>query len=296
MKQPSPGNRHECSRSAWLVRLGTAGFVGALFLSLVAQAYPPAPNHVIYGLVRDDFGTPLMSSTAQVVLETPGGVQIAANLSPGLSPGVNYQLLVPMDSGITPDPYEPTALTAAAPFKLYVVVGQVTNLPIQMSGNFSLLGQPGKQTRIDLTIGVDSNGDGIPDAWEMAYLAAIGSNLSLASVNANSVLGPDGLTLLQEYLAGYYPFDPADTFLLKLVNVDSGSPILQFTAITGRSYTLLGSTDLNTWTPLSFLIPSEGPSGPAHSAFVAPSVQTIQVQALQPAAGPQMHYFRLLLQ
>ncbi len=297
MKQRPHTNGHECSRRASPVWLGAAVLcLGGLFLPAPALAYPPAPHHVIYGLIRDDFGTPLMTPRAQVVLETPGGVQIAATLTPGQAPGVNYQLQVPMDAGITPDPYEPTALTASAAFKLYVVIGQVTNLPIQMAGNFALLGQPGKQTRIDLTVGVDSNGDGIPDAWEMAYLAAIGSNLSLANVNANSVLGPDGLTLLQEYLAGYYPFDPADTFLLKLVDVHGGSPILQFTAITGRSYTLLGSADLNTWAPLSFLIPSEGANGPTHSVFVAPSVQTLQLQALQPAAGPQMHYFRLMLQ
>ncbi len=269
----------------WLV-LGPAQVYG----------YPPTPHHVIYGLVRDDFGTPLMSPQAQVVLETPGGVQIPAALKPGLGPGVNYQLQVPMDAGLTADLYEPNALVAAAPFKIFVVIGQVTNLPIQMAGNYSLLGQPGKQTRIDLTVGVDSNGDGIPDAWEMAYLAAIGSNLSLAQVNAGSVLGPDGLTILQEYLAGYYPFDPADTFLLKLVNINGGSPVLQFTAITGRTYTVLGSNDLYNWVPLSFLLPSEGPNGPAHSAFVAPSVATVQVQALQPTSGPQLHFFKLSLQ
>ncbi len=259
-------------------------------------AYPPAPHHVIYGLVRDDFGTALMSPQAQVVLEAPSGVQIAATLKPGSAPGVNYELQVPMDAGLTADPYEPNALVAAAPFKIYVVVGQVTNLPIQMAGNYSLLGQPGQQTRIDLTVGVDSNGDGIPDAWEMAYLSAIGSNLSLAQVNAGSVLGPDGLTILQEYLAGYYPFDPADTFLLKLISINSDSPLLQFTAITGRTYTVLGSNDLYNWTPLSFVIPSEGPSAPPHSAFVASSVATVQVQALQPASGPQLHFFKLSLQ
>ncbi len=259
-------------------------------------AYPPAPDHVLYGLVRDDFGTPLLNSQAQVVLETPGGVQVAANLRPGLAPGVNYQLHVPMDSGTTLDLYEPTALIPTAAFKLYVVVGQVTNLPIQMSGNFSSLGQPGKQTRIDLTIGVDSNGDGIPDAWEIAYLAAIGSKLSLANVNANSIVGPDGLTLLQEYVAGYYPFDPADSFVLKLIDINGGSPVLQFTAITGRSYSVMGSNDLVTWLPLPFLIPAEGNTGPTHSVFVAPSVQTIQVQALQPAGGPQIRFFRLMLQ
>ena len=48
-----------------------------------------------------------------------------------------------MDSGQTPDLYAPNALLAAAPFSLVVVVGTVTNIPIEMTGNYSALGQPG---------------------------------------------------------------------------------------------------------------------------------------------------------
>jgi hypothetical protein len=189
-----------------------------------------------------------------------------------------------MDSGVTADPYQSTALQTAAQFKMYVVVGSVTNLPIQMVGSFASLGQPAQQTRIDLTIGVDSNGDGIPDSWELAYLAALGSNLPLSSLNANLILSPDGLTLLQEYLAGYYPYDPSATFTLRLVSVNGGSPILEFTAITGRSYSIFGSSDLHTWTPLSFSIPAEGNGGPTHSYYFASDVRTLQVQALQPGS------------
>jgi len=262
----------------------------------IAHAFPPAPHHVIFGLVRDDFGTPLSSPQMLVILETPTGTQLATKIAAVSEPGVNYQLEVPMDSGIAPDPYEPAAMQIAAPFKMVVVVGTLTNLPIQMTGDFSRLGQPGQQTRIDLTLGTDVNGNGIPDAWELAYLAAIHSNLTLAELTANSVLGPDGLTLLQEFLAGYYPFDPADSFRLQLIDANHGSPILQFTAITGRSYTVLGSPDMQSWTPLPFVIPAEGSNGPTHSYYTARDVRALQLQVLQPASGPEMHYFRLVLQ
>jgi hypothetical protein len=255
---------------------------GWMLVEPKASAYPPAPYHVVYGLVRDDYGTPIMTSQALVILETPTGVQIATSLSPGLAPGVNYQLEVPMDAGVAADPYRATALETAAPFKMVVVIGTITNLPLQMTGNFSLLGQPAQKTRIDLTLGADTNGDGIPDAWELAYLAALGSNQSLGNINANSVLGSDGLTVLQEFLAGYYPYDPADTFTLRLIDIHGGSPILEFTAITGRSYTVLGSSDLHSWFPLSFRVPAEGSSGPVHSYYFAPTVQTLRVQAIQP--------------
>jgi hypothetical protein len=266
----------------------------SLFLPLATPAFPPAPHHTIYGTVRDEYGTPLMTSQAQVVLVTPTGVQIATTIVPGLAPGVNYRLDVPMDAGATADPYEPTALMTAAQYKMLVVVGQTTNLPIQMTGSFSLLGRPAQQTRIDLTLGQDSNGDGIPDAWELAYLAALGSNVSLASLSAGRVLGPSGLTIGQEFIAGYYPYDPADTLTLQILEVNGGPPLLQFTAITGRSYWILGSSDLRAWTPLSFQVPAEGSNALAHSYYFASDVRTVQVEPTQPvgASPPTLGFAR----
>jgi hypothetical protein len=261
-----------------------------------APAFPPAPHHVIYGEVRDQYGTPLMLAQAQVLLQTPTGVQFNASLVPGLSAGENYRLEIPMDSGITPDLYQSTALFPWAPFKLAVVIGQTTNLPIQMTGDFSLLGQPGQATRLDLTLGVDANGDGLPDAWELAFLSALGSNLTLADLHAGMILTPDGLTLEQQYLLGNYPFDPTNSFSLTLVAANDGAPVLQFNSITGRSYTLFGSSDLQQWVPVSFVIPVEGPSGPAHNYYYAQDIRVMQVQVMQPAAGPALQFFKMMLQ
>jgi hypothetical protein len=268
----------------------------ALLLTGPALAYPPAPFHVIYGMARDQYGTPFTSASTRILLETPTGVQLSGSVCPGLAAGVNYQIDVPMDAGLTPDLYQSSALVAAAPFKLYVVNGGTTNVPLQMTGSFSLLGQPGQRTRLDLTLGVDSNADGIPDAWEQAFLTAIGSTLSLSSLNANSVLTSDGLTLWQEFLAGTYPFDPSEPFLVKVVSLNAGAPLLEFTTMTGRSYTVLGSSDLNQWTPLSFQVPAEGASGATQQFYYAPGISTIQVQVLPDPAGASMRFFRLMLQ
>jgi hypothetical protein len=256
-----------------------------LLLPLATLAFPPAPHHLIYGTVRDQYGTPLMTDQAQVILITPAGVQLMTGVVPGLGFEINYQLEVPMDSGLTADPYEPNALMAGAGFTMVVVLGGTTNLPIQMTASLSQLGQPGQQNRIDLTLGVDSNADGIPDAWELAYLSELGSSLGLGNLHANSVIGPNGLTLLQEFLAGYYPSDPTDTLTLQLLNVSGGSALLQFTATTGRYYSLLGSGDLRSWVPLSFRIPAEGSNGAIHSYYYSPGIQTLQLQTLPPGAG-----------
>ena len=267
-----------------------------LLLPGVALAFPPAPHHLLYGLIRDQYGTPLMTTQAVVILITPNGTQLQAPVVPGLTPGMNYGIEVPMDAGTTPDLYETNALLAASQFKLFVLSGQVTNVPIQMTGNYSRLGNPGEQTRMDLTLGVDSNGDGLPDAWEEAFLAAIGSSLTLADLTPNSVLANDGRTLYQEFLAGNYPFDPTDSLGLTLVDVNGGSPILQFTAITGRSYTVLGSTDLEQWTAMSFQVPAEGVNPPVHSFYFAPSVNSVQVQVIPPAGGPAPVFFKVNVQ
>ncbi|HEX4646130.1 MAG TPA: hypothetical protein VH598_11025 [Verrucomicrobiae bacterium] len=267
-----------------------------LLLPSTAPAFPPAPSHLIYGTVRDEYGTPLMTSQAQIILETPTGVQLTTSVAPGIGYDMNFELEVPMDAGLTPDPYEPKALMASAPFKIYVVIGVTTNLPIQMTGNYSQLGQPGQQTRIDLTLGVDSNGDGIPDAWELAFLASIGSNLSLSNLTSGLRLTSDGRTLQQQFLAGNYPFDPGELFILTVVAPNNGAPVLQFTAMTGRFYTLLGSADLKTWTPLNFSFPSDGPNGAAYGYYFSPGIQTLQIQTIQPSTGPTMRYFKMMLQ
>src|SRR5262249_58931873 len=85
---------------------------GILLLCGSAIAFPPAPHHILYGMVRNQFGEPLNDSTAVVYLETPTGVQLRAGMVPNLEPGVNYRLEVPIDSGASAktNPYITTAL------------------------------------------------------------------------------------------------------------------------------------------------------------------------------------------
>ena len=97
-----------------------------------------------------------------------------------------------MAAGLTADAYKPTALSPLVPFKIYVRIGQVNYLPIQMKGNYAELGQPSGRTRLDLTLGEDLDGDGLPDAWERAILALLGPGKGLGDVNPNddfAVLG-----------------------------------------------------------------------------------------------------------
>ena len=258
-----------------------------------ALAYPPAPYHTLYGLLRDQYGTPILSSDVHVVLVTSNGVAFDTQVTPGIGPGVNYELKVNMDAGLTPITYKPTAYIVAAPFKLYVVMGGVTNIPFQMAGDFSHLGQPSLSTRFDLTLGADANTDNIPDAWELFVIYGLGLNLTLNQVNGNSVLTGDGLTLMQQYVLGVNPLASPSALTVTLVDYHAGTPLLQFRTATGRSYTVQGSQDLLNWTSRPFTIP---PSTSTNSFYTATSEQTVQVQVILPSPNPKTQFFRIQVQ
>lgn len=260
----------------------------------VARAFPPAQDIYIYGMVKDQYGTPLLNKGDQVVLQTVSGVQVSAFIEPGLAIGVNYLLDVPMDAGTTPQPYVANALTAGTSFKLFVVVGTTTNLPLEMTGGYLGLGSPATQIMQNLTLGADSNGDGIPDQWEQVFLAEIGLNIPLSAINPNKDYTGDGRTLRQEYLLGNYPFNPADDFSVQIISQNAGSAVLGFTSMLGRSYKAYGSADLKNWTPLAFTIPASGST--VMTSYYSPSIQPLKIQTVQPTNAPAMLFFRLQLQ
>ena len=283
-------------KQAARVVVSILGLAAPLSFCPDASAYPPAPYHLIYGLVRDRYGTPLASAQAQIILQPISGPTVSSAVIPGLIPGVNYQIKVPMDSSSTLDLYQPNVLIAGTSFKVLVVIGTVTNIPIEMTVSNVSLGLPARSTRIDLTLGVDSNGDGLPDAWEAAFLATLGLNLPLSSINANSVLTPDGLTLRQQYVLGTYPFDPDNPLNILFTGFNNGYPVLQFPTVTGRSYTVLSSADMKNWTPVTFFLASDGLNGPARTYYYASGISTIQVYVVPPVTGTPAQFYRISVQ
>src|SRR5712671_2370542 len=193
-----------------------------------ATAFPPSPNHVIYGLVRDEYGLPLSVGNAQIIFEPTNGVQITGTIVPNLEPGVNYRLNLPMDSGIAPDLYKITALRPFVQFRIRVKIGNVTYLPMEMAANYATLGQPAQSTRIDLTLGVDANNDGLPDAWQQLLILLLGPG---AKTGPNDDADGDGISNMNEYLAGTYAFLPESGFRLNLVPTGSGPPLLEFMVV-----------------------------------------------------------------
>jgi hypothetical protein len=266
-----------------------------LLLTSGAVAFPPAPHHTLFGMVRNQFGDPLNIFPANVFLETPAGIQLRVGLVSGLEPGINYRLEVPMDSGTASDTnaYQPTALKPFFQFKLKVQIGQTTYVPIEMAGSFAQIGQPSQKTRLDLTLGVDLDGDGLPDSWEQALIAIYGG--SLASIRPQDDTDGDGISNLNEYLAGTYAFDPNDGFRLALTSVVAGASRMQFLAIRGRTYTIQASSNLQQWTPVNFRVVTGGVTGALQNNYSATDIRNMLIE-VPFQTGTTNRYFRAMIQ
>jgi hypothetical protein len=273
---------------------GVWKLLGALVLGLALEsfrvvAFPPALPHTLYGMVRDELGNPL-NEGASIILESASGVKVFGVVSGLLEPGVNYRLGVPLDAGLTGDAYRPTALNPRAPFKIRVKIGARTYLPIEMSRNFSQLGEPGKRTLLNLTLGEDSNGDGLPDAWQRRI------NADLSKVTPDGDADKDGMSNLDEYLAGTYAYDPESGFLLTILRSENDVPVLEFTAINGRTYTLQGSPDLQDWKPVQFRLVTGSGESPTLTAYSAADIRNVQVSVVTPPEQPVPRFFKLMVE
>jgi hypothetical protein len=211
---------------------------------------------------------------------------------PNLAPGMNYRLLVPMDTGTFS--YQPGALQPQVSFRMKVVDVGVTYLPMEVKANFDNLGIPAQSTRMDITLAEDSDGDGLPDAWE-TLLIDMGYGSTLADIRPGDDSDGDKISNLNEYLAGSYAFDPEDGFRLELAGMQNGRPLLEFMVLPGRHYSLRGSSDLKTWSDLNFSLAEEGQAAPLRSNYSSADVRFLCIVADVPA-GQKAVFFKAMVQ
>lgn len=268
----------------------TLTLAGLSLAPVALLAFPPAPDHLIYGMVRDEYGNPLNVSDARILLESDAGVAIEALITPNLALGINYRMNVPMDSGLTAEPYKPTALRPDVPFRMSVTIGRITYLPIEMTGDFQSLGLAGRETRIDLTLGEDLDGDGLPDAWERALLKA---GQTLSDINPDDDTDGDGMSNLNEYIAGTYAFDSEDGLDLKIAGFRNGAPVLKFLGLQGRIYTVNGSADLKAWKDVVFTLPPNDSNADAQSHFRSSDVREIEIEVPMTGNQSDCRFFKL---
>lgn len=251
----------------------------------VAHAYPPAPDHVIFGTVRDERGKALVKGEG-VIIAYAGTTELVRSTSNDLGDeGINYLLRIPMDAGRLGSVYKPSAVLPASSITFRVIIGNVSNIPIQVSRVAHTIGEPGGRTRLDLTLGVDSDGDGLPDGWERSLIGGDSSGRlkTLADVRPGDDADGDGLTNLQEFLLGTYPLDKLDGVSLSIVAVENGRARLRFATIPGRVYTIRSSTELITWTAQNFALSASAPG--LQGSFSGTDITLVDVWAPLPPGG-----------
>lgn len=273
--------------------------LGLLLLGWLTQsikAFPPTPAHVFHGVVRDEMGEPLTLTAAQIFLETTNSVTNSCFVQPGISPGENYRLVVPMDSGTVSDLYKPNALRTKISFRIKVKINGVTYLPIETSGNILSLGKSAGTTAMNLTLGVDSDGDGIPDAWEYALIQMLGGNLTLADITPNGDADGDGISNYNEYIAGTYAWDPEDGLKLSITRPGGENPVVEFFGIAGRTYIIQGTTNMISWTDQIIRTPAGDTTAPTVSSFVCPASDNHSLEVVPAAGQPKTMFYRVRVQ
>lgn len=262
---------------------------GSLVIGPSAKAFPPAPHYSIYGDVRDEFGY-LIQGGATVVFFF-GGKEVARYpISEAVGLDYNYQIRMRLDmnrAGTTA--YSSAAVTAGAIYTLAVDIGGVLYYPIEVNTP-PTVGNPAGRQRLDLTLGADSDKDGLPDAWEelQLYLAG-GSTTDLTLVTPNGDLDGDGLTNLTEYIAGTYAADATETFYLKITQATETRSEFEFFTITSKVYRLEQSVDLQTWSPIDFTV---GTASSPSAAYTATGVG-VMTGAVARSAGEAKTFYRL---
>jgi hypothetical protein len=228
------------------------------------RAFPPAPFFTLFGTVRDEQGQALQLDGDVVVFYKNGVEVLRQNISEDSQFDQNYQIRLRMDmqrAGTVN--YSDLANATGTPFTVAILIHNIPYYPIEMSVARTV-GRPGERVRLDLTLGVDSDGDGLPDAWEQSQLFAAGiqpgpNGWDLSLITRDGDFDHDGHTNYEEYVAGTYATDPSDHLDLRIAGKTATSAHLQFFAIYGKTYTLEASTDLKTWSLIPFYTSSPDP-------------------------------------
>jgi hypothetical protein len=127
---------------------------------------------------------------------------------------------------------------------------------------------------------VDSDSDGIDDAWETANFG------NLTDANANSNWDGDGQSDLAEYLSGTAPKDASDYLHITGITYDAATTMGTVTAqtVSGKTYQLQASDGLSAWA-------SQGSPVPATSASTSFPISA----PLSSESDVTKHFFRVIL-
>jgi hypothetical protein len=229
------------------------GLIILLFIQCArsgAQAIPE-PNLIMYGRVWNPLAGPSGRVTAGAltwaIQPTGGGNSIILTQQLSALPApYSYLMQVPCESQlgtltVSSNVLQLTAQPIAYNRAAVLLNGQPIFLkyPTQTLFSVSSLSR-GRLERVDLTLlqsDQDSNGNGLPDGWQMQYFGHLG-------VDPNTDPDHDGMSNLSEYLAGTNPTNANSAFRFTGIQPDSqGGNTVEWLSAPNRTYSLLRSTN-----------------------------------------------------
>jgi len=246
-------------------------------------AYPPAPYYTLFGVVRDQVGATLHAEGAKLIL-LKDNVEIGrAAVFADLRDDINYELQIRLDQNLPSSrSYSSQSVAVQGLFSLVVDLNGERYYPIEVAGTLRA-GNGGERVRLDLNLGVDANHDGLPDVWQEWQLYQAGRRpgtpgWDIGLLPRNGDFDGDGITNYQEYVAGTFAGDATERFELVLRDKTATAVACEFYGITGKVYSIEQSTDLRTWTSVSFSVAGAGSPVVFHRALgvgvVAASIAT----------------------
>lgn len=239
MKTKRPRNQEAATKGCrrrlrWIMTCAAAGI---LLAPGAGTAGMPQPAVVYYGQARDSFGWPYREG-ADVVLRAGTNEIARHSIAGSLSPGVNFALHAPIDDGRDGTPYVRYAATTGAVASIVVVDGRGERAILENAG-MPPIGKPGEVVRINVTAGLDADGDGIPDEWEWELIRwandpALGS---IHDVRPGDDYDGDGVSNLDEYRAGTFAFLDYDKFSAEAFwQAANGRLGIDFLTVPGKAY------------------------------------------------------------
>jgi len=208
----------------------------------------PEPSLILYGVVNDTSagGSRVSFGNLTWVFQPAiGGTTVTATgVLTNINDQFSYVLRVPCETQIPGAQVSTGALTLAVSPILYnrgqVTVGGVpANFVLPALTNLTLTATDrGRIEQIDLTVNLNSGGS-LPPAWQLQYFGTTG-------VDPNADPDHDGMSNMQEYLAGTDPTDPQSRFQIVRVVPNSSGSLIQWSSAQGKFYTVQRSTDLLT--------------------------------------------------
>jgi len=252
----------------------------------------PRPSFILYGQAADEYGWPYTAEAVVTLWINERSFETYA-VSGMVTPGVNFVFRVALDGGGVGLPIDPMAAHTGDTFRITVsAFGEEKTLVPTMP--FPKVGQPGEIIRINLTAGVDSNANGLPDEWEQWIVDHANNPVikTIADVEPGDDADGDGVSNLQEYLAGTDPANAYDCFLIdQWEKCANGRLRLEFLTVPGKTYALLAAPLLAgppyLWEPCPF---AQSPTGAMSSV---PIIGTGHYLSLFVEGRSPAHIFRV---